>query len=89
MPTTASWTNAKEALQAALELEHRVNNELHGLHRVAEHDCHDPQLQDYLVSDYLNEQVESIAKMERLITQLDKFQDGHLGEYLVDKDLFA
>nr|BDW80172.1 ferritin 2 [Ornithonyssus bursa] len=87
MPTASSWSSAKEALQVALELEHKVNNELHALHRVAEQDCHDPQMQDYLVSEYLNEQVDSIAKIERLIMQLDKFQDSHLGEYLLDKDL--
>ncbi|OQR79429.1 ferritin [Tropilaelaps mercedesae] len=87
MPTIASWRSAREALQAALDLENKVNNELHGLHKSAEQDCHDPQLQDFLESTFLNEQVESIAQLERLITNLDKFTDTHLGEYFINKDL--
>nr|QVE05142.1 ferritin 1 [Dermanyssus gallinae]BDW80174.1 ferritin 2 [Dermanyssus gallinae] len=87
MPSSNSWDTAKEALQAALVLEHHVNNELHLLHRTADEDCRDPQLQDFLESNFLSEQVESIAQIERLITNLNKFGDVHLGEYFVNKDL--
>jgi len=87
MPTVVSWKTAREALQYALDLENKVNNELHGLHKTAEHDCHDPQLQDFIEGTFLNEQVESISHLERLITNLDKFTDVHLGEYFLNKDL--
>lgn len=86
MPKYTQWTSAKSALEAALELEYEVNNHLHSLHKKADHDCRDPQLMDFIEGTFLNEQVESIDHIQRLITQLNGMDQG-MGEYWVNKDL--
>jgi len=86
MPHYTQWTSAKSALEAALELEYQVNNQLHLLHKKADHDCKDPQLMDFIEGTFLNEQVESIDNIQRIITQLNGMDQG-MGEYWVNKDL--
>jgi len=88
MPRATQWPSAKAALEAALELEIEVNNALHALHKKAEQDCHDPQLQDFLEATFLNEQVESIDNLHRMLSTLNGMDQG-IGEYLVNKDLQA
>ena len=84
-PDRDEWGSALEALQTALELEKKVNQSLLNLHEIASNN-NDPQLADFLESEYLEEQVESIKKLGDLITKLKRAGPG-LGEYLFDKDL--
>ncbi|XP_003737398.1 ferritin, liver middle subunit isoform X2 [Galendromus occidentalis] len=86
MPKDTTWASARAALESALELEIEVNNALHEVHGKAERDCTDPQLQDFLEANFLNEQVESIDNIHRLLATLNGMDQG-LGEYLVNKDL--
>ncbi|KAK0053068.1 soma ferritin [Biomphalaria pfeifferi] len=79
-----------ESMQAALQLSKRVNQSLLDLHKV----CTDhetplspppPQLADFLESEYLEEQVESIKQICDYITNLRHVGSG-LGEYLFEKE---
>jgi len=88
MPTHTVFISAKAALEAALLLENEVNNQLHDLHKHAEQDCKDPQLMDFIEGTFLNEQVESIDNIQRLITQLNGMDQG-MGEYWVNKELLS
>ena len=55
-PAQDQWGSPLEALQAALELEKSVNQALLNLHKVA--DSHtDPQMCDFIESEFLTEQV--------------------------------
>ena len=74
-----------ESLEFTLKLEKDVNASLLTLHGVAtEHN--DAHLADYLESEFLNEQVESISKLGEYITKLKRAGPTGLGEYLFDKD---
>nr|QMX78315.1 ferritin 2 [Haemaphysalis flava] len=86
MPATATWMSVLDALQAALALEHQVTNRLHALHGLAADHCRDPQMTDFLEQEFLAEQVHSIDKLQRLITQLQNMDTG-LGEFLLDREL--
>ncbi|XP_075695963.1 ferritin heavy chain B-like [Rhinoderma darwinii] len=85
-PDRDEWANTLEAMQAALLLEKTVNQALLDLHKVAA-DNVDPQLCDFLESEYLDEQVKSIKQLGDYITNLKRLgvpQNG-MGEYLFDK----
>nr|UBR90680.1 ferritin 2 [Ornithodoros moubata] len=86
MPTTTTWMNAADALQSAMALEHKVTNNLHDTHKVAEKDCKDPQMMDFIEHEFLEEQVESIDKLQRMLTVLQSMDMG-MGEYLMDREL--
>lgn len=85
-PSRDEWGSGLEALETALALEKKVNESLLAIHRIAS-DVNDPHLCDFLESEYLNEQVESIKKLGDLITKLKRAGPQGLGEYLFDKDL--
>ncbi len=72
-----------EAMEAALNLEKRVNQALFDLHTIAEKHG-DSHLQDILEGEFLNEQVESIKELSDMIANLKRAGPG-LGEYLFDK----
>jgi len=83
-PDRDEWGTGLEAMQVALQLEKSVNQSLLDLHKVAtSHD--DPQMCDFLESEYLEEQVKSIKEIGDHITQLKRVGAG-LGEYLYDKE---
>lgn len=86
MPTTTTWLSLMDALQTAMALEHKVTNKLHEVHKVADKDCKDPQLMDFIEHEFLEEQVESIDKLQRMITVLQNMDTG-MGEYLMDREL--
>lgn len=44
MPTKDTWPDGKTALEDALILETRINNEIHKVHYKAEHECKDPHV---------------------------------------------
>ncbi|CAH2319074.1 ferritin heavy chain A [Pelobates cultripes] len=85
-PERDEWGNTLDAMQAALDLEKTVNQALLDLHKLAT-DKNDPHLQDFLESEYLEEQVKDIKKLGDYITNLKRLgvpQNG-MGEYLFDK----
>ena len=55
------WSSPLEALEAVLELEKTVNGSLLAIHKEAE-DRHDAHLEDYLESEFLEDQVGEIKK---------------------------
>lgn len=55
-----------------------VNKSLLNLHKVAEEN-NDPQLCDFIESEYLQEQVEAIKKIADLVTQLNRVGGDGLG----------
>ena len=58
----------------ALELEKSINQKLIDLHRVAE-DSNDAQFSDYIEGNFLNEQVEAISEISKIISVLNRFQE--------------
>ena len=84
-PDRDEWGNGLSALQAALDLEKKVNQSLLNLHALAA-THNDAHLTDFLEEEYLDEQVEAIKKLADLITRAKRAGEG-LGEHLFDKDL--
>lgn len=84
-PEKNEWANGLEALEAALELEKKVNQSLLDLHTVASN-FQDAHLSDFIEGEFLDEQVESIRQLSQMITRL-KLAGSGLGEYIFDKDL--
>uniref|UniRef100_A0A8C5R2Q0 Ferritin n=1 Tax=Leptobrachium leishanense TaxID=445787 RepID=A0A8C5R2Q0_9ANUR len=85
-PERDEWINTLEAMQAALQLEKTVNQALLDLHQLAS-ERNDPQLCDFLESEYLDEQVKAMKQLGDYITNLKRLgvpQNG-MGEYLFDK----
>lgn len=70
-------TEVKKSFELALELEESVNKKLIELHKVAETE-EDAQFADYLEGEFLEEQVEAIADLSRVVSQLILIgEDGH------------
>jgi ferritin heavy chain len=84
-PPKSEWGAGIDALQAALELEKSVNQALLDLHKVAS-DRTDPQMCDFLESEFLEEQVESIKQLGDYITSAKRAGPG-LGEWHFDRML--
>ena len=58
-------------------MEKTINTALLNLHKVADEN-NDPQFCDYLESDFLEEQVESINELSKIIAQLRRIgNDNH------------
>ena len=71
------------ALEKALALERQVNESLLNLHAIAgKHN--DAHLCDYLESEFLNEQVDSINEISKLITNAKRC-GANLGVFQFDK----
>lgn len=82
-PARDEWGTGLDAMQEALALERKVNQALLDLHKVA--DSHgDAQMMDFIETEYLEEQVESIKELGDMITNLKRVGPG-LGEYQFDK----
>ncbi|XP_064465944.1 soma ferritin-like [Ornithodoros turicata] len=86
MPTTTTWMGVVDALQYAMALEHKVTNKLHETHKVAEKECKDPQMMDFIEHEFLEEQVDSIDKLQRMTTVIQNMDTG-MGEFLMDREL--
>ncbi|CAG8637366.1 11344_t:CDS:1, partial [Ambispora gerdemannii] len=67
----SNWTSAKNALEAVLQLEKDVNKSLLNLHKIAE-ERNDPQLCDFIESEFLGEQVDAVKKIADYVTQLNR-----------------
>ena len=84
-PNNDEWGSALEAIQAAFDLEKKVNLSLLEVHATAsKHD--DAQLTDFLEGTFLKEQVEAIKHLGDLITKMKRAGDG-LGVHIIDKEL--
>ncbi|XP_024020601.1 ferritin-3, chloroplastic [Morus notabilis] len=68
--------DALYAMELALALEKLTNEKLLSLHRVAE-TKNDPQMSDFIESEFLTEQVESIKKIAEYVAQLRLVGKGH------------
>ncbi|KAF3448047.1 hypothetical protein FNV43_RR08755 [Rhamnella rubrinervis] len=64
------------AMELALSLEKLTNEKLLNLHSVAERNG-DPQLADFIETEFLAEQVEAIKKIAEFVTQLRMVGKGH------------
>ena len=45
------------------------------------------QLMDFLESEYLEEQMSSISKLNKMLSNLNSFESKQIGEYMVDQQL--
>lgn len=68
--------DALYAMELALALEKLTNEKLLSLHKVAE-TKNDPQMADFVESEFLTEQVESIKKIAEYVAQLRLVGKGH------------
>ncbi|GAB4834020.1 Dysferlin [Ancistrocladus abbreviatus] len=68
--------DALYAMELALSLEKLVNEKLLQLHSVAEQN-NDPQMQAFIETEFLTEQVEAIKKISEYVTQLRMVGKGH------------
>ncbi|KFK24662.1 hypothetical protein AALP_AA8G008800 [Arabis alpina] len=68
--------DALYAMELALSLEKLTNEKLLNLHSVASEN-NDPQLVDFVESEFLGEQIEAIKKISDFITQLRMVGKGH------------
>lgn len=87
MPPVTEFDNeekgdALSAMELTLALEKLVNEKLLQLHKVAEKND-DPQLQDFIESEFLESQVEDIKKISQYVSQLRRVGKGH-GVYHFD-----
>ncbi|XP_035700013.1 soma ferritin-like isoform X2 [Branchiostoma floridae] len=82
-PERDEWGSGLDAMRAALALEKNINQALLDLHKVAG-SRNDPQMQDFLESEFLGEQVDSIKELGDHVTNLKRTGAG-LGEYMFDK----
>merc|ERR1712168_1788472 len=81
------WNDHVTALEDALALEKKVNESLLAMHQTAS-DNNDAHLADFLESEFLDEQVEAINKLSKLITNAKRCGDG-LGVYQFDHETMA
>lgn len=84
-PPRQEWGNAEEAFQVALQLERDVNESLLNVHAIAS-SHKDANLCDFLETEYLQEQVDSIKSIGDLLTNVRRVGEG-LGIFVFDKEL--
>merc|ERR1712066_70086 len=84
-PVDTEFSSALDAMETALKMEINVNHALLNMHEVASA-ASDAQLCDFLESNFLEEQVESINEISHTMRKLARAGPG-LGEYEVDKEL--
>ncbi|NP_001316747.1 ferritin, chloroplastic [Vigna angularis] len=77
--------DALHAMELALSLEKLVNEKLRSVHSVADRN-NDPQLADFIESEFLSEQVEAIKKISEYVAQLRRVGKGH-GVWHFDQSL--
>lgn len=80
------WKSAMNILESALKMEKDVNQSLLNLSKIASQQD-DPELEDYISSEFLHEQVKDIKRAADLIAQLNLAGSTGLGLYLFDKQI--
>ena len=83
-PAKNDWLSAKDAMVEALGLEKKVNTSLLEMHALAT-THNDPNFLDFLETEYLQEQVDSIKELADHVTNLQRVGEG-LGVYVFDKE---
>nr|P29390.2 RecName: Full=Ferritin-2, chloroplastic; AltName: Full=ZmFer2; Flags: Precursor [Zea mays] len=78
--------DALYAMELTLALEKLVNEKLHSLHGVATR-CNDPQLIDFIESEFLEEQGEAINKVSKYVAQLRRVGNKGHGVWHFDQML--
>jgi len=84
-PDVHQFSSAMDAMEVALKMEINVNRALLDMHRVASN-AEDAQMCDFIESEFLTEQVESINKIAKVVRKLARTGPG-LGEYTVDREM--
>ncbi|XP_015593019.1 soma ferritin [Cephus cinctus] len=84
-PGKGTWGTAKEAMTEALNLEKMVNQSLLDLHGIASNH-NDANLMDFLETEFLQEQVDSMKEIADHVTNLERVGEG-LGVFVFDKQL--
>ncbi|XP_055912362.1 soma ferritin [Eupeodes corollae] len=76
------YESVRKSMQYVLDMEKSVNKSLLKLHAVAT-DKNDPNLCDFLESEYLHEQVHAIKEISDYIRQIERSEE-ELGVYVFD-----
>ncbi|XP_026667799.1 soma ferritin-like isoform X3 [Ceratina calcarata] len=84
-PPKNDWVGAHDAMIDALKLEREVNQNLLDLHALAEKHK-DANFLDFLETEYLQEQVDSMNELANHVTKLERVGEG-LGVYMFDQEL--
>ena len=84
-PAQQSWATPLEAHQMGLQLEKDVYQSLLEIHASATK-YNDPHLTNYLEEEFIDEQVDSIKKYAKNITNIRRCGAG-IGEFIFDKEL--
>lgn len=84
-PEKDDWISAKDAMMEALNLEKKINAHLHVVHEIAT-THNDVNFMDFLETEFMQEQVDSIKEIADHVTNLDRVGKG-LGVYIFDKEL--
>lgn len=84
-PEVSTFSSAMDAMEFALKMEINVNRALLNMHKVGSA-SDDAQFCDFLESNFLEEQVESINSISKVMRKLMRAGPG-LGEYMVDQDM--
>lgn len=84
-PDKNDWVGAHDAMTEALKLERRVNESLLALHGIASKH-NDANFLDFLETEYLQEQVDSMKELADHVTKLERVGEG-LGVYMFDQEL--
>ncbi|KAG8222036.1 hypothetical protein J437_LFUL003956 [Ladona fulva] len=84
-PAPGNWNSPLSSMQFALFMEKKVNQSLLELHALSSQH-NDAQFCDFLESEFLNEQVESIKELGDHITNIKRVGEG-LGVYMFDREL--
>ncbi|XP_046394364.1 soma ferritin-like [Ischnura elegans] len=85
-PAPDNWNSPLKAMQFALFMEKRVNQSLLTLHELGSRHG-DAQFCDFLESEFLQEQVESIKELGDYITNIKRVGGEGLGIYMFDREL--
>lgn len=81
-PCKDVWGSGLQAMTDALHLEKDIYAALLGLHSKSNGD---PQFEDFIESNFLGEQVDSIKQLSNYVNTLKRLEENPLGEYLFDK----
>lgn len=86
-PVTDEWESGLTGILKAIDMEHHVNGKLLDLHWLAQQQ-NDPHLQDFLESEFLTEQVDSLKELSDFATILERVRETPLGEHIFDQELY-
>ena len=81
-----SRESALNAVEASLELEQDIHKSLLELHATANKHG-DPQMGDFIASEFLKEQVEAEKEISDLITKMKRVEKDAIGLIMIDKEL--